>query len=95
MLAALDELGLPHSQPRGAFYVFVDIRATGLSSAECARRFHAHAGVRMLPGHLFGPGGAGFLRVALVQPAPRIREAMTRLAPLLHDLRNRQNGQTE
>jgi aminotransferase len=89
-LALLDEIGLPHSNPRGASYVFVDIRATGLSSADCARLFHERAGVRTLPGHLFGPGGEGFLRLALVQPAPRIQEALARLAPLVHDLRRGQ-----
>jgi aminotransferase len=95
MLDALDAIGLPHSQPRGAFYVFVDIRSTGLSDAECARHFQERAGVRTLPGHLFGPGGEGYLRLALVQPVPVIREAITRLAPLVHELRKRQNGQTD
>lgn len=89
LLATLEAISLPHSQPRGAFYVFVDIRSTGLSSAECARHFQERAGVRTLPGHLFGPGGEGYLRLALVQPAPVIREAITRLAPLVHELRNR------
>ncbi len=87
LLPALDALGLPHSNPQGAFYVFVDIRSTGVSSAACARLFHAEAGVRTLPGTLFGPGGEGFLRIALVQPAPVIREAMSRLAPLVRALR--------
>ena len=54
-LAGLEAMGLPHSKPRGAYYVFVDIRPTGLSSAACARLFQERAGVRMLPGHLFGP----------------------------------------
>lgn len=83
LLAALDALRLPHSKPRGAFYAFVDIRGTGHSSAACARLFFEAAGVRTLPGHLFGPGGEGFLRFALVQPVPAIREAAARLAPII------------
>lgn len=87
LLPALTAMGLPHGNPRGAYYAFADIRGTGLSSAECARLFLARAGVRTLPGHLFGPGGEGYLRFALAQPAPLIREATTRLAPLVHELR--------
>ncbi|MDQ2784076.1 MAG: aminotransferase class I/II-fold pyridoxal phosphate-dependent enzyme [Chloroflexota bacterium] len=86
LLPALAAMGLPHGNPRGAYYAFVDIRSTGRSSAGCARIFHERAGVRTLPGHLFGPGGEGYLRVSLAQPAPAIRDAMTRLAPLVYDL---------
>jgi len=89
LLPALAAMGLPHGNPRGAYYAFADIRSTGCSSADCARIFHERAGVRTLPGHLFGPGGEGFLRVTLAQPASAIRDAMTRLAPLVHDLQER------
>ena len=87
LLPKLTAMGLLHGNPRGAYYVFADIRSTGLASAECARIFHERAGVRTLPGHLFGPGGEGYLRFSLASPAPLIREAMTRLAPLAHELR--------
>ena len=87
LLPALAELGLPYGNPRGAYYAFVDIRSTGLSSADCARLFLERAGVRTLPGHLFGPGGEGFLRIALSQPASAIRAAMSRLAPLVLGLK--------
>lgn len=87
LLPALTAMGLPHGNPRGAYYVFADIRSTGLSSADCAQAFLERAGVRTLPGHLFGPGGEGYLRFALARPAPAIREAMSRLAPLVRELR--------
>lgn len=89
LLPKLAAMGLPHGNPRGAYYAFADIRSTGLSSEECARLFLARAGVRTLPGHLFGPGGEGHLRFSLASPAPLIREAMTRLAPLVHELQER------
>ncbi len=87
LLPALTAMGLRHGNPRGAYYVFADICCTGLSSAECARLFLAHAGVRTLPGHLFGSGGEGYLRFALTQPAPIIRDALSRLAPLVWELK--------
>ncbi len=89
LLPALESMGLHHGNPRGAYYAFADIRGTGLSSAECARAFLACAGVRALPGDLFSPGGAGYLRFALTRPAPVIREAMDRLAPVVRGLRER------
>jgi aspartate/methionine/tyrosine aminotransferase len=87
LLPALAAMGVPHGNPRGAYYAFADIRSTGLSSADCARVFLERAGVRTLPGHLFGPGGEGFLRFALAQPVPAIRDAMTRLAPIVGELK--------
>jgi len=87
LLPALAAMGLPHGNPRGAYYAFADIRGTGLSSAECARLFLERAGVRTLPGHLFGPGGEGYLRFALTRPAPAIRDATTRLASLVRELK--------
>ena len=89
LLPALAALGLPHGNPRGAYYAFVDIRSTGLSSADCAQVFLERAGVRTLPGHLFGPGGEGYLRIALAQPAAVIRNAISRVAPPVRDLQER------
>ena len=40
----------------------------GPSSADCARFFLERAGVRTLAGHLFGPGGEGYLRIAPRNP---------------------------
>lgn len=89
LLPALAAMGLPHGNPRGAYYAFADIRATGFTSATCARIFLERAGVRALPGHLFGPGGEGYLRFALAQPAPAIDQAVSRLVPLVSELKQR------
>lgn len=86
LLPALAAMGLPHGNPKGAYYAFADIRSTGLSSAACADIFLTEAGVRTLPGEQFGPGGEGFLRFSTVQPAAEIEAAMTRLAPLVRRL---------
>ncbi len=86
LLPALTEMGLPHGNPKGAYYAFADIRSTGLSAAACAAVFLERAGVRTLPGDQFGAGGAGRLRFSLVEPAPRIAEAMERLAPVVAEL---------
>ncbi len=95
LLPALAAMGLLHGNPRGAYYAFADIRSTGLSSAECARLFLERAGVRTLPGHLFGLVGEGYLRFALTQPTPVIHDAMTRLTPLVQGLKPGRTAKTQ
>ncbi len=82
-------MGLPHGDPQGAYFALADIRSTGLSAAACADIFAAEAGVLTLPGDVFGPGGAGYVRFAMTQPAPIIAEAMARLAPVVAALQTR------
>jgi len=43
-METLDSIGVPYTQPQGAYYVFIDIRATGLSSAEFVSRAREEAG---------------------------------------------------
>jgi aspartate/methionine/tyrosine aminotransferase len=38
------------------------------------------AAVVVTPGSAFGPGGAGYFRVSLVQPAPVLAAAVARIA---------------
>jgi aminotransferase len=87
LLPALTAMGLTHGEPAGAYFAFADIRTTRLTSAECAEVILAEAGVRTLPGNQFGLGGEGFLRFSVVESAPRIQEAMKRIAPVVARLR--------
>ena len=56
-------------KPEGAFYLFPDISATGLKSAEfCAKLFEQEK-LRIVPGSAYGPAvGEGHVRIALVRP---------------------------
>ncbi len=38
------------------------------------------AGVAVTPGSAFGPGGSGYFRISLVQPAPVLAAAVARMA---------------
>jgi len=44
------------------------------------RALAARGGVLVSPGDLYGPGGAGFVRVAMVQPMERLQLVADRLA---------------
>lgn len=61
----LRRIGLSCFEPKGAFYVFPDIRSTGLTSNEFCERFLREERVAVIPGSAFGPGGEGFVRPAM------------------------------
>jgi aminotransferase len=77
-MAALDEIGLPYGKPQGAYYVFIDIRATGLSSAEFVHRAREEAKLIFQPGTIGGGAGEGFIRGALTLGSPAFEEGLER-----------------
>ncbi|MGN0852206.1 MAG: pyridoxal phosphate-dependent aminotransferase [Kiritimatiellia bacterium] len=87
LVAELNGMGLTTFLPRGAFYVFPDIRATGLSSeAFCVRLLDEHA-VACVPGSAFGACGEGFVRMSYATSYEKIRLAMARLRQFVRDLK--------
>ncbi|MGH6855457.1 MAG: pyridoxal phosphate-dependent aminotransferase [Aestuariivirga sp.] len=68
--------------PEGGMFVMVDVRKTGLSGEEFARRLLAEENVVTMPGESFGMGGAGHLRVGLTVDEDQIKEACKRIARL-------------
>ena len=68
--------------PEGGMFVMVDVRKTGLSGEDFARRLLAEENVVTMPGESFGAGGSGHLRVALTVGVEEITEASRRIARL-------------
>ncbi len=81
-VAVLREAGFAVEPPAGAMYLWVPLPA-GVASADFAMRALEDEGVVVLPGSGFGPGGEGFVRIALTVPAARIAEAVARLGRTL------------
>lgn len=75
----LNGMGLPTFEPGGAFYVFPDIRATGLTSKEFAGRLLDEESVAAVPGTAFGACGEGFLRCCYATGFEELKEAMIRM----------------
>lgn len=73
------EAGLGCFEPLGAFYVFPDIRVTGLTSTEFCEKFLQEEKVAIVPGNAFGDCGEGFVRISYAASMENIREAMLRL----------------
>jgi arginine:pyruvate transaminase len=68
--------------PEGGMFVMVDVRKTGLTGDQFARRLLAEEAVVTMPGESFGTGGAGHLRVALTVDETQIAEAAKRIKHL-------------
>jgi len=75
----LNEMGLSCFEPRGAFYAFPSIKATGLSSEEFAERLLMEEKVAVVPGTAFGPSGEGFVRCCYATSLSSIEEALKRM----------------
>ena len=80
LVPALNEMGLKTFMPKGAFYVFPDIRSTGLSSEEFCLRLLDGYGVACVPGSAFGACGEGFVRMSYATSYEQIRTAVDRIA---------------
>lgn len=65
--------------PKGSFYLFVNIKETGLTSEEAAELFLREAHVLVLPGNAFGTCGEGYLRIACTVGVDTLKEAFDRI----------------
>jgi len=83
LVPALNALGLKTLLPKGAFYLFPDIRSTGLTSEEFALRLLKEHGVACVPGGAFGPCGEGYVRMSYATSLDKIKLAVARLAKML------------
>ena len=90
LVEGLRRIGLPCFEPKGAFYVFPDIRPTGLTSEEFCERFLMEEKVAVIPGSAFGPGGEGFVRCCYATGLKDIAEALTRMDNFLTNLKRKQ-----
>ena len=86
LVEGLRRAGLPCEEPKGAFYVFPDIRGTGLTSDEFCERFLMEQKVAVISGSAFGPGGEGFVRCCYAVSMQNLSEALTRLDRFLGDM---------
>ena len=83
LVPALNELGLKTVMPKGAFYIFSDIRSTGLKDDEFALKLLKEFGVAVVPGSAFGACGAGFVRMSYATSLEKIKLAVERIAKML------------
>lgn len=68
--------------PKGTFYLFVNIKKTGLSSVEVSDIILKHAHILVLPGVAFGDAGEGYIRIACTVGKEKLKEAFDRIEKL-------------
>ena len=90
LLYRLKEMGLPCFTPKGAFYVFPDIRKFGMTSEEFATRFLMEEKVAVVPGTAFGDCGEGFIRISYAYSLEKLKVAIGRLEKFVTKLREEQ-----
>jgi aspartate aminotransferase len=79
-VARLNQLkGFSCRSPKGAFYVFPNIKATHRTSQELADSLLEEAGVAVLSGSAFGKFGEGYLRLSIANSYENLSRAADRL----------------
>ena len=65
--------------PKGSFYLFINIKETGLDSTKASDRILKDAHVLTLPGNAFGRCGEGYIRIACTCDIKVLQEAFDRI----------------
>lgn len=69
--------------PKGSFYLFINIKGTGLNSVDAADMILREAHVLTLPGNAFGECGEGYVRIACTVGIDTLKEAFDRIEKVL------------
>jgi aminotransferase len=79
IVKGLNEIGLTCFEPRGAFYAFPSIAASGMDEEEFAEALLEEERVATVPGSAFGEAGRGYVRCSYATAYEQIEEAMERM----------------
>jgi aminotransferase len=86
VLNSLRSIGMDCFEPFGAFYVFPNIRKTGLTSDQFCERLLMTEKVLTVPGSAFGDCGEGFIRATYATSMENLMEAMKRIGRFINNL---------
>jgi aminotransferase len=84
LVAGLNRLGLSTVEPRGAFYAFPNIQASGMDDEAFCQALLEEEHVAVVPGSSFGPGGTGFARACYATEYSKIEEALHRMEKFMN-----------
>ena len=79
LLPALDEMGLSYGNPGGAFYVYINVSGTGMSTPDFCEKLLRETGVMLFPGTMFGDHDPSYIRMSFLQPIDKLRDAVERM----------------
>ena len=75
--------GVECSLPGGAFYVFPNIKGTGMSGAEFTKKCLHEAGVAIVPGTSFGKLAKDYVRFSFAASNDNISQALEKIKKIL------------
>ena len=87
VLHRLAEMGLPCFEPKGAFYLFPDIRQFKMSSDDFCLKLLNEKKVVVVPGNAFGESGEGFIRISYAYSIDNLKVALNRLSEFIVELK--------
>ena len=87
LTSELKRIGMPCYDAEGTFYVFADIRGSGLSSEEFCERLMFEKRVVVVPGTAFGDAGEGFVRISYSYSIDHIQQALRRMEEFMESLK--------
>jgi len=79
--------GFDCALPKGAFYVFPNIKGFGMSSEEFVAFLVREAHVTVVPGSAFGSYGEGYIRISYAAAYEQLEEALNRIEKAVKRLR--------
>ncbi len=89
IVSRLNGMGLHCFNPGGAFYVFPEIRSTGLTSKEFAIQLLEKKSVAVVPGSAFSSAGEGFVRCCYATAPELIAKAMDLMEEFVNEVRGK------
>ena len=79
IVEGFNTMGLSCFEPRGAFYAFPSVAASGMDEHTFAETLLREEHVAVIPGSAFGDSGAGFVRACYATAYEQIEEALERI----------------
>ena len=79
VVSTLLDLGFTLEVPKASIYVWAKLPEPWDDSFAFCDALLREAGVSVTPGDVYGPSGAGYIRISLVTPIEKLTEAMTRM----------------
>lgn len=83
----LKSIGIDSFEPKGAFYIFPDIRKFGMSSEAFCERLLDKYDCAIVPGNAFGECGEGFARISYAYSVKHISAALERIEAFVKSLK--------
>jgi aspartate/methionine/tyrosine aminotransferase len=86
VISCLERMNIPYVRPRGAFYVFPNIKKFGMTSEKFAEFLFEKARVAVVPGDAFGSTAEGYVRISYATSYEAVEKGMERVERALKNL---------